>query len=474
MAIDTGADSVSLDDNGFAFKKATDIVKDSINQILTHTDRINDFTPGSVTRTLVESEAIEIEKLYYYTLENLQQAIDDSVTSAFGFERKQATYAYGNVTIVLNSNLTQDMVIDRGTRFYSSQPAYEQVYRTMVAYRIPKGTRSFTIQVYCTVLGSYGNIPSGVIDRTDDIGTIASINNREAFNTGQDEETPDQTKIRFRKMIQSLSRSTDQSLVYAAETVPGVVGAYLYESTYGSVVLYCHDLNGDLSTDLQRQIADKLVEYKPAGINVFVRPTHKTLVSLNVQITVSDDNLKQRAFLQIVRRALSNYINQFTVGEPLYVADVLQKVMDLSDTGILDASVTARVYPDPELLSEPYVADDTVLNIKNVRVDQPYLRPVDITNNEHYGEVGVDNTKFKQKNGQTWKDAIVETDEGKETHNLITEYANGDADLSKELIIDDVYVTNPNEILRLALCNVRFTPEEGDTTVVQDNGGDQA
>ena len=471
MAIDTTADDVSISQKGFAFKKANQIINDSIQQVMVSTDQINDFTVGSITRTLIEAEAIEIEKLYYYSLENLQKAIDDAVTSAFGFTRRKATYAYGGITIYLNNPLTQEMIIDRGTRFFSTQAAYDQVYRTMVAYRIPKGTQVFNLTVYCTVLGSYGNIPNNVIDRTDDFGTIMRITNKEAFNTGQDEETPQQTKIRFRKMIQSLARGTDQSLVYAAESVPNVAGGYLYESTYGSVIVYCHDLNGNLPDDLRQKVADKLVEYKPAGINVFVRPTHKTLVQLNIEVSVSDLNLRKSGFLQLIRKEMSNYINQFTVGQPLYKADVIQKIMDLSDTGIIDAHVSIRVFPDDELLREPYVADDTVLNIKNVVVDQPYLRPVDITNEAHYGEVGVDNTRFKQKNGQTWKDALAETDQGKGMHDLITEYTTGNADLSKELRIKDVYVTNPNEILRLGICNVRFTPINGDQQIIADNNG---
>ena len=275
-------------------------------------------------------------------------------------------------------------------------------------------------------------------------------------------------------MIQSLARGTDQSLVYAAESLPDIAGGYLYESTYGSVVLYCHDLNGNLSDDLRQKVADKLVDYKPAGINVFVRPTHKTLVMMNIEVTVSDTNLRQTGFLQMIRKEMSNYVNQFIVGQPLYKADVVQKIMDLSDNGILDTKVAIRVTPDDELLTEPYVADDTVLNIKNVVVNQPYLRPVDITNEEHYGEVGVDNTKLKQKDGRTWKDAITETDTGKGMHDLIAEYETGNADLSKIIKVKDVYVTNPNEILRLGICNVRFTPIDSDQNIIADNNGKES
>ena len=124
MAIDKSAEETTEDKNGFVFRKATQIIKSEINDILTHTDKINDFTTGSITRTMVEAESLEIEKLYYYTLENLKHAIDEGITGAFGFTQKKATYAYGNVLVRLSAPLVQDLVIGRGSLFYSTNHNY--------------------------------------------------------------------------------------------------------------------------------------------------------------------------------------------------------------------------------------------------------------------------------------------------------------------------------------------------------------
>lgn len=469
---------ISIDTTGFAFKKASQIVDSEINQIVVSTDRINDFSTGSITRTMIEAEAIEIEKLYYYTLENLKLAIDDAVTSAFGFTRRTATYAYGNIRVDLNSSLAQDLYIPRGTRFFSTYEAYEQVYRTQVPYRIPKGSRSFELTVYCTVMGTYGNIPNDVINRTDDLGAITNVTNPEAFNTGQDEESPQQMKIRFRQMIQSIAKGTNQSLVYAAESVPNVAGGYLYESTYGTVVLYAHDLNGNLDDNLREQIAKKIVQYRPAGIKVIIHGVHKTMVTMNVVVDVTDENLRQVGMLQTIRRTLSDYVNSLTVGDPLYKADVLQKIMDINDTGIRDAKVEIRVWPDDSLLAEPMVSDDTVINVKSTLVNQPYLRPDDITTNENtYGMIGLKNTKIKPNGGNNWRDAIAVADEVKKevdtTNNdsLRAAYEDGNVDLSKIIKLGDAYITSPNEILRLGICNVQFAPGNGDSTYLADNDG---
>lgn len=455
MAVDTGADTVQIDENGFAFKKAQDIVNDEIQYVLTHTSLISDFTVGSVARTLLEADAVELEKLYYYTLENLQDAIDDAVTSAFGFTRKQATYAYGNVLIRLQNELPQEIVIDRGTRFYSRKEGYEQVYQTQQAYTVPRGTSSFVLQVYCTVIGAYGNIPANTIDNASDLGAIMSVTNPEPFVTGQDEESPEAEKIRFRQMIQSLARGTNQSLVYAAESIPKIAGAYEFESTYGAVVLFCHDANGDLSPELQQAVANNLVEYRPAGIKVMVMPTHKTMVSLAIGVEVADQALENDSFLNEVEQVVSNYINGFTVGEDLYKNDLIQKVMNISDYGITDVHIQMRVFPDERMLDYPMIDEDTIINVKGVNVDQSYLHPQDITRTDTYGELNVPQTRLHHKDSTDWKDAVNKGQDD-EYH------------IDQAISVDDVYQTNPNEILRVALLNIYFATDD------EENAGDEA
>ena len=457
MAIDKSVEDVSVDNNNFVFRKASQIIKSEIDDVLTHTNKINDFTVGSVARTMVEAEALEIEKLYYYSLENLKQAIDEGVTTAFGFTRKKATYAYGNVLVRLTAPLSQDLIIDRGSLFYSTNPNYQQQYRTNVAYRIPKGSQSFTIAVYCTVIGTYGNIPENTINRSTDIGELISITNPEAFNTGTDEENPEAAKVRFRQMIQSLAMGTNQSLVYAAESVPGIAGASLFESTYGAVVIYAHDANGNLSRDLQQDIADRLVAYKPAGIKVFVMPTHKSVVALDISVEVSDSTLESDSFLDMIRQSMSDYINTLTVGDPLYRSNIIQKVMDVSDTGILDAQVDIKVYPDSEMLGEQTIDDNTIINVKGVLVSQPYLRPVDVTSNQTYGLLGIDNTKTKEQGGNTYKDALDPSNKALKALNDIDNEGN---EYSRGIEVANIYKTNSNEILRLAVCNIYFKDQE--------------
>lgn len=453
--IDKSADRVSVDSNGFVFKPADDIIDTTLNFIATRTDLVNDFTEGSITRTLVEATSTEIEKLYYYSLENLKEAIDDAVTSAFGFTRNKATYAYGEVTIVLNSILTQPLTVNRGTLFSSSNPVYEQQYRTKDSYQIPKGTQTFNLPVYCTVPGTYGNIPANVIDTVSDLSAIASVTNTQGFMTGKDEESAEDVKLRFRQMIQSLSRGTNQSLIYATESIPDIANAYEYETTYGTVVLYCNDANGDLSEDLQQQVADKVAQYKPAGIQVIVFPTHKTLVSMNVGIQVSDSNLMSDDFLSYVSKLINNYVNGYTIGQPMYYNDIVQMIMDISDYGIVDTKIEAKLYPDLAMTNYPVISDGTILNYEGISIDQQQLTPPDITNNINYGNISTRTATRNFSFSSNWRSAMVVNRDGSKSMSY--------ADLG------DSYKTSVNEILRLGLLNVYFITDDDNTVVADGN-----
>lgn len=371
----------------FKFKTADTIISRITDEILINTDKINDFTTGSITQTLVEAEATEIEQLYYLTYENIKHAIDESVLNAFGFVRKTATNAYGDVIITFNVPTASDMYIPKGTHFYCSNENYSQIFVTKEEYFVPANSNAVKVTVYCTEKGTVGNVPSGVIDRSNDIGGVCDVINPEAFATGQDDEDLITTQTRFRGMIQSLAKGTRQSLTYAVLNVPNITGCYLYEETYGTVLVYCHDANGNLSPKLRQQVADVLEEYRPAGIKVIVLPVHKSLVNLNILVKLSDNRLATNDFSLMLKQELETYLDSFTVGQPLYKSDLIQQVMNSQVLGITDTKVEMSVTPDVALANDAYVADDTPININGTLVRQEDLIPPDITLNASYGDI---------------------------------------------------------------------------------------
>lgn len=398
----------NLSDNGFQFKENADILGNMIDTALIRSSKLNDFTPGSISRTLFESESLELETLYYLTLENLNHAIDESVLQAFGFETQQSTYAYGNLEINFSGALPSDLYIPAGTQFRSSNSAYNQRYITLEDYRVPRGNGSAVIVVYCTETGALGNVPANTIDVCSDMSSIATLRNPEDFLTGADEEPLESTKKRFRAMIQALARGTRQSLEQAALQVPGVTGASVYESTYGTVIVYAHDANGNLNDLMQEQVAEAVAQYKPAGIQVLVRPIHKTMVNLNIGVNVKFSEYEDSKYLELIRQAVVDYLNSYSVGETLYLNDVVQQVMDANNVIIRDTNIEYEVIPDISLRDDAYMADDTVANVDGMLVTQEYLKDPDIITNDTYGFPSPHNP-LKDK-GQTWKDTQEEYD----------------------------------------------------------------
>ncbi|ATG86336.1 baseplate J family protein [Lactobacillus phage LpeD] len=442
------------------YKKASEVLASQTDYVLTHTNKLNDFTEGSAIETLFEADSLEIEMLYYLTIQNIKLGIQDGVLSAFGFTRKEATYAYGTVRLTFTSELTTSVYIPKGTQFTCSDPSYTQVYQTLDEYQVPSGTSYVDVPVYCTTLGTFGNIPVNTIDTTTDITYLDSVTNTEAFQTGTDEETFDDMVVRFREMIQSLQRGTVQALEYGAKTIDGIVGAYIFENTYGSVTVYCHDANGDLSSDLQTQVANELYYWKAAGIRVSVQPVHKTTVDLTIGINVPNTNLQTDTFLSAVKLRMENYLNSYTVGAPLYISDVIQNIMDISDWGIVDTEVEAQANIDDTLSGKTAIDDDSYININGMDVKSQDLQPIDISQDNTYGIISLRNTtKTNNDNAVSYKNAVTDTDEDTGEQSV------------EPIEISSKYNTAGNELIKSGTVTVYFVNNEDASNV--DFGNDE-
>lgn len=419
----------------FEFKDNDSILSDMIDTVMIRNNKVNDFTAGSILRTLLESESLELETLYYLQLENLNHAIDESVLQAFGFEPIEYVHAFGTVTIYFAGTLQKDLYIPQGTRFASSNKAYNQVYSTINAYTADAGSNSIQLTVYCendNNVGTYGNVPKGTIDSTPDMAGIAYITNEEDFLTGKDAESIEDTRARFRAYIQSLSMGTRQALRYAVMAVPGVEGCAIYESTYGTVVIYAHDANGNLNDDLAQEVVQAVTQYKPAGIQVIIRPIHKTLVNLDVAIDVNYSEYETDEYLDYIKQGIVNYLNTFKVGDMMYLNKVVQYVLD-NNAPIRDVKIKYQVVPDITMRDDAYAPDDSVATVGNLVVTQKYLKDPDIVTNDTYGYPSPHDPL--EDVGQTWKDAKEVTDtNGDVSYEAIDLYSN--------------YESSENELLR--------------------------
>lgn len=83
----------------FQIKDFVSIAASMINHMRGTQNKVTDFQPGSVARTLVEGPAVEIEELYLQMFIGLREAIPIATFQSFGFDKLPASYGSGYVSI---------------------------------------------------------------------------------------------------------------------------------------------------------------------------------------------------------------------------------------------------------------------------------------------------------------------------------------------------------------------------------------
>ena len=322
------------------FKRMSEIYSRLVDHTITNTNEVNDFSVGSAMRALYESVSIELEQFYILTRENMMEAIEQGVYNSFNFPRKTSIRGYGVVQITFHSPTQNDMILSRGSQFTSSQPAYSQVYRTLVDYRIPKGSLVAEFEVHCTSPGSIGNIPAGMIDiMQSPIANVRSVTNPAAFQTGQDQEPLEEQRSRFSSFIKALSRATIPAVEYGVRTVDEVSGVWIHEET-GRINVYAHDRNGNLPEAVKTKILAAIQDYRPGGIPVRLFPVTRKSVDVNVVVTLTNKAAVSDKFKQKIADEISRYLNNMQTSQSLVVSDLSSVIKYIDRQLIYDVKFT--------------------------------------------------------------------------------------------------------------------------------------
>jgi uncharacterized phage protein gp47/JayE len=318
----------------------SDVYSRLVDNTITNTNQINDFSVGSAMRAIYEAIAIEMESFYVLTQENMTDAINQGIYSSFGFAPQPAVPAYGPLLITFNNTTQTDLIIPRNTTFLSSNPTYTTKYATIQDYVVPAGSISATIQVYCTVAGVVGNLPLSTIDvMNTPLANVRSCTNTQAFQTGQDPETPDAMRARFQSYVKSLAKGTKSAIEYGTRSVTNITGCYVSEQV-GLITVYAHDANGNLDSSLQSSVVGALQNYRPAGIPVTVLPVTRLSQDISVTVTTVNKSANTTLFQTRIQTVISNYLNQMTAGQSLILSDLSSVIKYVDRTNIYDITFT--------------------------------------------------------------------------------------------------------------------------------------
>ena len=350
----------------FQIKSFDSIVASMINNITATTNSLTDFNTGSALRTVLESVASEIDQFYQSLLKGLYEAVPVSVYKTFSFEKEAAVAASGYVTFTREAGGSGDITIPAGTKV--SVPNAEYSYSVNDDTVLADGSNTVDALVTASITGSSANCLVGAITMmTDEVDGVASVTNASAFINGADEETENERKIRFQSWLNTLARSTKESVYYGAinAQLTNASGFVTEQVTKALVHEPCTDEDpaGDpgyldvyiwngvdgASAELQAEVKKVLLGYvdaagnkipgwKAAGCILTVYSVSVDTVNVTAELTLASTAV-QSTVDTAVKNAIDAYFQGLDIGESVIWAKLIDVIMGVS--GVTDVTLTA-------------------------------------------------------------------------------------------------------------------------------------
>lgn len=344
----------------FAPKPFTEIVAGQVEQVRLTSRQLTDFNVGSVVRSLLEANAVELDDYYQEMYAGLLRAIPVSVYTGFGFDLQPAVAAAGVVTLTLIEARVDDYLVPAGTRCISTSG---QRYQTDAAVTIPLGTLTASVAVTAELAGAAGNArPYSLAGPSSDY----LVANPLAISGGLDSETEEHRAERFVAYILSLARGTLAALEYAA-TLPAITDpetgvvteraqrVAVYE-TPGHVRLYIHNgaygASDALLAAVQQFIDGSRTEgvwvggYRPAGMRVDVLAMANVTLPVAIEVTPAAD-ADRTALAPLVVAAIESGLLATRPGTLLRPIDVINYALAVPNVlgAVLLAPTAALTVP---------------------------------------------------------------------------------------------------------------------------------
>lgn len=351
----------------FQIKDFASITASCINWIRSVTDKVTDFTVGSVARSMVEAPAAEMDEFYQQLVIGLQEAIPVSVFTTFGFNSIPAEAASGTIRFSTGGSLATALItVPQGT--VVAVPNTSQQYATQTTATIQVGQSYVDVLVSAKLAGIAGNTGANTItSMTTPVSGVTVVSNPNPLINGRDAETSDERKTRFQSYVSTLSRGTKAALEYGAKTAQlvdsnGVITEYVAHATvyepYVSDVtqpislvdVYIHNGASATSSALvsqAQQVVDGYYDaagkaipgWKAAGVQVIVSAAADKAVNVTGTLTLATGTDHASTVTAVVS-AIQSYIQGLDVGATVVLAELIAIIMrDI--TGIYNVVLTA-------------------------------------------------------------------------------------------------------------------------------------
>lgn len=331
----------------FQIKDFVSIVLSMVNHARSVTDKVTDFQPGSVVRTIMEAPAVELEELYLQMFLGLREAIPVATFTSFGFDKLAAKVAHGYVSISVLEPLAQDLVVPMGTDFKSADGRH-YVSTELVTW--PAGVTIIRIPVAHTKAGAAGNISVGLINASSFFNEDEYIISNALIDSGANEENDLEREARFTDFIKSLSRGTVTACLYAAKVAtildadnnvaqyvtrsgifedPGYVRIYLYANTGKPSQALLAAAQAALDGHRDDVSGTITPGYRSAGVQVQVFAMQERSIDLGVQVAMFDGYALTPAVEQKIGDLFGGVIRTIAPGATLHLGSLVESLLDV-------------------------------------------------------------------------------------------------------------------------------------------------
>jgi uncharacterized phage protein gp47/JayE len=347
-------------------KSREQFVTDEITAIQAALPDTFQFPIGSIVRAIVEAhggtalwEESLIDIVYNATRLSTSTGTEcDTFVADFGFARKGATFASGDVTFSRFTPTQQGVISvgatvstpDKSLQFAIIADTLNSFFNaTLNAYVIPAGIGSASVPVQALTAGTIGNVIQDTLTViTSPVPGIDTVTNPLAFSNGTNAQSDAELRVAFVQYLASLSRATKAAIGFAVvNAVPNEIVEYeLVENidyntgdqNLGQFWIVADDGTGNPTPQFLQAIRNAVELYR--GFTIRFAVYAPIVVTANISATVTIPADYNNPDLETnIQTALETYVNLIPIGGTLpysRISSIIYNTIALDTTVILD------------------------------------------------------------------------------------------------------------------------------------------
>ena len=315
--------------------------------------KLTDTEAGSVLRTLSETVALEIGRLYAQLDVVYQSGFVDTATGSaldkvvalLGIERVTGAHPAGEVLFTRSRNSLGAITIPAGTRIITEEGEIE--YETTATVTLLEGQN--TVRVTARDLETT-NDPVAADTLTVlpiPLAGVESVTNPNPTSITTQDETDEELRTRAKNFLHGSERATVGALQQAVSR-QGVTAEIIEDATQPGII----DVKVTAAAwdpELEQRVLTAINDARPAGV-IVNKPTHQTPKKIDIEIllTTAEGLLPEdlRAVQDQVRTKIADYFARLPTKSEGSISKIISLVLEVP--GVEDMRLVSAVLADTQ------------------------------------------------------------------------------------------------------------------------------